>query len=140
MDFMKLEKPHKYWIHCSSKERIARWENVLRVLRKLTPHERRRHWQMNTFGEKTECGTVACAAGHCGLDPWFRRRGFKMNFTTHKFDGEEYFEGIIVRAGDFFGEDGTNSIFHNGIPRSVRKVIAEVKAYVKELKMLESYR
>lgn len=60
---------------------IERWENVIRVLRNLTPHQRKYHFDMTTFGRKTDCGTVACAAGHCSLDPWFRRRGFLANFT-----------------------------------------------------------
>lgn len=55
---------------------IERWENVQRVLKALTPHERRHHFEMQSWGHKTDCGTVACVAGHCSLDPWFRRRGF----------------------------------------------------------------
>lgn len=137
MEFEHLKKPHKFWLRCTQKERVARWENVLRVLQKLTPHERRRHWEMNTFGEKTECGTVACAAGHCGLDPWFRRRGFKLEFTSHNFDGEKFYEGTIIRAADFFGAEGADDIFHNATKRSVSKVIQEVKSHIKRLKTSE---
>src|SRR6267378_1550966 len=70
----------KHWDDITPKEQIARWEQVLRVLRGLTKHERKKHFNMGFFGQKTSCGTVACAAGHCGLDPWFRRRGFKLDF------------------------------------------------------------
>src|SRR4051812_3771468 len=55
---------------------IDRWEHGLAVLQKLTPHERRHHFKMATWGEKTDCGTVACAAGMFSLDPWFRKRRF----------------------------------------------------------------
>src|SRR6202020_70353 len=68
---------------------IERWENCLRVLQNLTPHQRKRHWNMARFGYKNECGTVACAAGHCGLDTWFRRRGLKLDF-------KRYSNGIVT--------------------------------------------
>jgi hypothetical protein len=35
---------------------------------------------MTMFGQKTDCGTIACAAGHASLDPWFRKRGFTGEF------------------------------------------------------------
>jgi hypothetical protein len=69
----------KDWFSITPREKIERWENVLRVLKGLTPHQRAHHWDMESWGYNTHCGTVACAAGHCGLDPWFRRRGFKLN-------------------------------------------------------------
>ena len=55
---------------------IERWENGLRVLKAMDPHEREKHFNMALWGKKTDCGTLACAAGHMSLDPWFRRRGF----------------------------------------------------------------
>jgi hypothetical protein len=108
----------------TTKQLIERWENVLRVLRALTPHQRRKHWNMETWGTKTECGTVACAAGHCAMDSWFRRRGFKYG---------KHLE-LIMFAPDFFGHEGTNNIFYNTEPRSVGQVIKEVRAHIKELK------
>jgi hypothetical protein len=71
----------KTWDECSKKEQIERWENAVRILKSLTPHQRKEHFDMSHWGAKTPCGTVACAAGHCGLDPWFRKRGFKMDFV-----------------------------------------------------------
>jgi hypothetical protein len=117
----------KYWKEITLKEQLKRWHHVLRVLEALTPHQRRRHWNMETWGEKTECGTVACAAGHCALDPWFRRQGFKSDF---------YPDGTlksISNATAFFGFEGTDRIFHNAQKRSVPKVIAEVKLHIKTL-------
>lgn len=132
----------KNWTDCTKKERIARWENVERVLSEMTPHERRKHWNMGTWGKKTDCGTIACAAGHCGLDPWFRRREFKLNFRMTPGGCEaENCElckdeplapvAIISDVHDFFGD---NNIFFNGAHRPVSKVIKEVRAYIKELK------
>jgi hypothetical protein len=56
---------------------IERWEKGLEVLKTMTPHERTNHFNMAAWGVKTDCGTVACAAGHFSLVPWFRKRGFR---------------------------------------------------------------
>jgi len=115
-------------------EKIERWENAIRVLKRLTPHERRKHWQMGWWGEKNECGTVACAAGHCALDPWFRRRGLRMDFhylRRIKVWELEFNSGCV---GEFFGEEGTRSIFYDGSNRSVACVIREIKHYIRFLK------
>lgn len=117
---------------------IERWENCLRVLQNLTPHQRRKHWSMGSFGRKTECGTVACAAGHCGLDPWFRRRGFKMDFYTNSkgwavntLAGND--DGKDIDIEGFFGKRGCNQILFDSHDRSVGKVIKEVKDHIKWL-------
>ncbi len=89
----------------SASDQIGRWENVLRVLNNLSPHEREKHWLMSSWGFETDCGTVACAAGHCGLDPWFREQGFKLDFVNgHHSIGEGY-------VANFFGSRGTGWIF-----------------------------
>lgn len=52
------------------------------------------------------CGTTACACGFAGLDPWFRKQGFKttfhgeLKFVTSEVD-EEHFEAVE----EFFGID-----------------------------------
>jgi len=106
------------------RQRIERWENVLRVLKGLTPHQRRKHWSMRFYVKQTECGTIACAAGHCGLDPWFRRLRFKL--TTDVGMGE-----VTL---NFFGRRGSEEIFWDVRDRPVGEVIREVKAYLKELR------
>jgi hypothetical protein len=60
-----------------TKDIIERYEQVKRVLEGLDEHARKHHWDMSIWGTKTDCGTVACAAGHCSLDPWFQERGFR---------------------------------------------------------------
>jgi hypothetical protein len=140
-----------HWHQATWAQRIERWENVLRVLQNLTPHERKKRWDMGDYGHVNECGTVACAAGHCGLDPWFRRRGFKMDFfVIHEYKrslievhGFSVKEAIIestesdfpeMNAPEFFGETGFDYIFNNGAQRSVCTVIKEVKNHIKILK------
>lgn len=121
----------KSWDDCSSAERIERWENVLRVLRALTPHQRREHFDMSIWGKETPCGTVACAAGHCGLDPWFRRRGFKLHFFNPR-----KMSGAIINidnSREFFGNEGTDNIFL-GDENTVPAVIKQVRQHIEQLK------
>lgn len=130
----------KYWTDCTKAQQIERWENVERVLKSLSPHERRKHWDMRNWGVKTECGTVACAAGHCGMDPWFRRRGFQLLPYRNTPEEEQIDEAGLggfaneVDPMDFFGYVGCDQIFFRGTPRPVATVIREVRAYIKELK------
>lgn len=118
----------KSFYNISQGQQIERWGNVLRVLQALTPHQRRKHWDMGGFGRKTDCGTIACAAGHAGLDPWFRRRGFKLAFNR-------FGDSVIDDVDKFFGYAGSQHIFYNYRTRPVSKVISEVKAHIKELKV-----
>ncbi len=113
----------------SKEEQILRWKNVLRVLNNLSPHEREKHWWMGNWGRKTDCGTVACAAGHCGLDPWFRERGFKMDFDDEGHQ-EQLDEDVCVK---FFGYRGTWDIFMDTDTRTVEAVIAEVQQHIEFL-------
>ena len=141
----------KIWVNCTNREKIERWENVLRVLRGLSRHERKKHFSMANWGVKTACGTVACAAGFCGLDPWFKRRGLKLipyNGVDESVDIDyiNYYligEGKIITddksdtkdaVTQFFGPTGTTSIFFNGEIRPVGKVINEVRRYISLMK------
>jgi hypothetical protein len=108
-----------------SGELIERWTHVERVLVNMPEHDRQRHWDMGTWGEVNDCGTVACAAGHCGLDPWFRERGFALQFHGDRAD--------IPPVDNFFGVEGTQRIFLNTARRPVDTVTEEVRQYVSEL-------
>jgi hypothetical protein len=132
----------RLWGLISQKDRIERWENVLRVLESLSTHERRNHWDMRVWGQRTECGTVACAAGHCGLDPWFRRRGFKLDFYSDDWTSLNTPVEGLANTGQqsvvaFFGREGCSDIFFNTTPRSVSQVIREVKYYLRTLRTEE---
>lgn len=122
----------KEWDDCSDKERIERWEQVYRVLSEMTLHEKRNHFDMGNWGYDTPCGTIACAAGHCGMDPWFRRRGLQYNYVRRFRNGRPG----MFRPDDFFGSEGTIRIFLNTNERPVSQVMREVKAYINELKAL----
>lgn len=139
----------KTWDMLTLQQKVVRWENVLRVLRGLSRHERKKHFDMGTWGEKTECGTVACAAGHCGLDPWFRKNGLKLNFTRldkiwedEATEWEADFEVPInvFGASDidvveaFFGAHGTTHIFYDTTPRHVGAVINQVRRHITRLR------
>lgn len=125
--------------NCPKVEQIERWENVARVLREMPAHDREHHWNMETFGELTECGTVACAAGHCGLDPWFRARGWALDFEpctceACKADPNGNLYQRLPDPRDFFGTLGAEGIFYNSTRRSVEAVLFEVETYLQLLR------
>ena len=126
----------KHWDDITQRERITRWEHVVKVLKNLTPHERRRHWDMGTWGEKTDCGTVACAAGHCAMNPWFKRHGLKSEWAKYKNWHTREMETVleIPKLHQFFGDWGVEEIFYNIEHRPVGQVIREVKAHIKALR------
>jgi hypothetical protein len=108
---------------------VERWEQALRVLEAMTPHEREKHFNMGTWGEQTDCGTVACLAGHCALDPWFRGHGFSGEFkpgytvlTFPQADPQEY-----------FGERGYEYIL-TGPPYPWETIVHGVKEHIDYLK------
>lgn len=125
----------KKWNDCTLAEQIKRWEEARQTLRDMTPHERRSHWDMTAWGYETECGTVACAAGQCGMRPWFRRRGFKLTPASRLGYGSiGKFTGGRNAPRSFFGVDGAERIFYDTFPRPVSTVIKEMTAYINELR------
>ena len=107
----------KLWDDLTTAQKVKRWEGVERVMKKLSPHQRKNHFDMRFWGKKTDCGTVACIAGHCGLDPSFRRQGFRINvcYTTYfdkvgpaEFFGQAAFYGIFIRTRDTYSQARAN--------------------------------
>lgn len=130
----------KHFDNCTPAEQLERWIQCRRVLKKLPVHERRKHWDMGTFGEKTQCGTVACAAGHCGLDPWFNKLGFILHESKYGFElCEVSSSGRLINTDivlqKCFGYDGSY-IFTDGSNRSVDQVLKEVDGYIEILKVI----
>lgn len=128
----------KNFIYCTLAQKRERWENALRVLRGLTRHQRREHFNMAWYAVATDCGTVACAAGHCGLDWWFRRHGFSIDRDSIPDSGYVYPRtlsggSIAIACVNFFGIEGTTNIFFNNSRRPVGKVIREIRAHIKTL-------
>jgi hypothetical protein len=124
------------WFDATKKQKIDRWEHVLKVLKGLTPHEKKSHFTMATWAEETDCGTVACAAGFCGFDEWFNKRGFQLIFSIkhNQYTTPAKSLDIPTYVIDFFGAVGTRSIFFNTTPRPITEVIREVTSYTKALK------
>lgn len=107
---------------------LEKWEQLLRVLDGLTPHEREKHLYMGVWGAQTDCGTVACAAGHCAMDPWFRERGF-----IGKFGAMNEMTFPKWQPEDFFGQRGYDMIF-TGPHEEYDEVVAAVKDHIEYLK------
>jgi len=105
----------------SPKERLKRWQQVQRVMEGLTRHERKHHFNIHHWIQYTDCGTVACIAGHCGLDPWFRKRGLITSMEMSK------------KVLSFFGAYGYWGIFSNFSLDTYGKAIREIRKYVKVL-------
>jgi len=95
----------EYWDELTVDEKIERWSEAVRVIENLPQHEKEKHFDMSHWADKTDCGTVGCAAGHCGLDPKIRKMGFELNFST---TGRTEFS---VYPGNFFGWDAYHDIF-----------------------------
>lgn len=117
----------EWWREASNQEKIERWEQAIRVLENMDEHTRTKHWHMAKWGVVTYCGTVACAAGHCGMDPWFMERGLVLH-DDREWDGINPSFRATVR--EFFGDEGYHNIFMNGTERSVDQVINEIREYV----------
>lgn len=119
----------KFWADCTLDQKIERWEQAARVLRELTPHEKNKHFNMDFWAKSTPCGMVACAAGHCAMDAWFKRRKFKL------IQSEVEPDVFFCLPRNFFGFEGSNQIFYNYRKRSVSKVILEIENYIRFLKI-----
>lgn len=107
---------------------------VVRVLEELPPKKRldMRQWY--------KCGTVACALGWSGVDPWFTRRSFKTmtRLGNEKMYKRPYYKGSweLLAAQDFFGINYWDA-YHLFMPKasfnSRRSVVERIKAFVKAL-------
>lgn len=112
----------------TAKDYLERWKEALRVLEEMTPHERLKHLDMSIWGQRTQCGTVACLAGHCSLKPWFRDRGFTSEFLPDA-KGVVWLEFNGIRPLQFFGAGGNEVIFRASW-RKYDEVVAVVKTHI----------
>lgn len=84
---------HHHFSNRELRQRVERLAKALEVLSRVKPSQ----FDMHTFydndampddrlrrtvhpPEKSPCGTVGCAAGWCGTDPWFRKRRFTTDW------------------------------------------------------------
>lgn len=122
---------------------IERYQQLIRVMRGLSKHQREKHFNMQEWGRRTRCGTTMCAAGFCGSDDWFQRHGFVFEPT--------YPESLayVVRYGAdtswyaieaFFGvlpDERHHSMPKHRVfmlPKSVNQVIVAARERIKFLK------
>ena len=112
---------------------VERWEQGLRVVLDIPPDERDERLNMAVWGYQTACGTVACFAGHCSLDDWFRKQGYTSDFEENPDSGvpELYFTGVLPKR--FFGSVGHYDILmakdlsYDELIDAVREHIAYLK-------------
>lgn len=123
----------KSFKQCTWGEKIERYEQAYRVLQQLPPKARRELFDMSTWGEKTECGTVACAGGHCGMDPWFMKKGLVL-FGTDETNITPNFD---QKVKEFFGDSGFDDIF-TGPSDTVAQVQAAIRRKIKALRRAQS--
>lgn len=115
---------------------IERYQQLIRVMDALPPHERELHFNMREWSVETDCGTTMCAAGFCGMDSWFRSQGFSL---------EKGFSGKPVPQyrgeSGWFALDGffkkklnisVNHVFED--PNSVDEVIAAAKKQINRIR------
>lgn len=127
------------WYTLTTAERVERWQNVVRVLESLDKHQRTKHFSMRNWSDITECGTIACAAGWCGFDPWFHSQGFAMRLFRYPPPPFSTDSGVEIdyELGDveeFFGTQGSG-IFYDSTARSFEKVLEEIREYLAKLSM-----
>lgn len=124
-------------------EQIQRFEKLIETLKGLSPHEKRKHFDMGMFGQETDCGTTMCAAGFCGARKWFQDRGFeylsrgKAREGTLKLGKARGWKAVCKFFGlpysDWYDGGGeADRIFRD--PNSVREVIAAAKDRIKYLR------
>lgn len=108
----------------SASVRLERWTQLLRVLQDLPEHERVKHFDMSEWAQQTDCGTIACAAGHAGMDRWFQGQGFILDFELNMMSSVE----------GFFGREGADRIFYDETRRPIEQVEQEIRDYIDILK------
>jgi hypothetical protein len=133
------------WDYISLEEKIERVDRARLVLKRMSKHAIEKHFDMSIWGNQTPCGTVGCAAGQCGLDPWFNRRGFRMHFnrygsqlwSTHpsRFFGDFLYESVFVND-KIMNYDKPNGEYAVTRKRSAqhRLALRGINQYLKTLK------
>ena len=119
----------------TSKQRNERLLQVVRVLKELPKGKR------FDLGRWYTCGTVACAIGWAASDPWFTRRGFKLERVagcppnTHRpvFKGRLDFRAVETFFGTGLAQAKwlfVDASYPHGAPASF--VIQRIEKYVRD--------
>lgn len=121
----------------------TRYQQLIRVMRGLSKHQRKKHFDMRHWGHRTSCGTTMCAAGFCGVDPWFKRQGFRFTANgsgfTIKYRDKSSWDAIEEFFGLMKGERKEGYAIHRvfNFPETVNEVIEAAKERVAELRVAE---
>lgn len=51
-----------------------KFQQIVRVMNTLNPSQ----FDIQVWHHSSNCGTVACIAGHCAMDPWFIDQGLTL--------------------------------------------------------------
>ena len=100
---------------------LERTQQIVRVLREV--RDDGRNFSLSVWGEEIheedKCGTVACAIGWMGFNPWFRRRGFCMVVDDENEDqGQKmYLPRFSHQGGVYEGWDAVTRFFGIGEPQ-----------------------
>jgi hypothetical protein len=122
----------------SARQLLERWQQAQRVLEEMSEYVIKNRFYMGSWGWRTECGTVACLAGHCGMDPWFRQRGFIFKPRPLGTGRGPPVWGLVNAfpaqlPRQFFGDRGTENVllqtsaWHEETLASVKREIAWLK-------------
>ena len=105
---------YKIWDELNPAEKVERWSHAVDVIAGLSEHERTYHFNMAVWGDITDCGTIGCAAGFCGMDPEFKEQGLEMEIISYHCD-KKHHEVIWpkIRPFEFFGSYAYDRIFVN---------------------------
>lgn len=134
-------------------KRLTRLEHLIRVLEKVKKKPRAAFnlglWGIkfetkdqfaNRYGldidEVPPCKTVACVGGWCGLDPYFRRNGFKTDLKKGDLSINDIKMYSNHQLMGFFGltYDEVEYLFYTGPNNNYQNTkISEVITYAKKL-------
>lgn len=122
---------------------IRRFKELIRVMQALTPKQRKHEFDMKNWSKITSCGTVKCAAGWAGSDPWFRKRGFRTRESVFSNTLVPTFRGLAgwVAVYRFFGYVGLEEVAEAKAvfltPDTVQEVIRAARQRIKALEKQE---
>lgn len=135
----------------TTKQQIERFKKLIDTMQGLSLHEKRKHFDMANWGQRTECGTTMCAAGFCGSRKWFQNRGFSFVPPRRKGLGatgtlklgktlgwEALCKFFSLEYDPFFDEPGDEAEAIFRTPRTVREVISAAKKRIRHLKEAQS--
>lgn len=120
-----------------SKKHRERLEMAATEIAKVRPTKAAK-FDMDSWKLATPCGTAACAIGHISAQPWFNRRGLRLDYSEGKhllpiYSGHRNWDAVC----EFFGidNDAAYTLFSGAsYPASVAPltVAKRIRSFLKE--------